>query len=157
MAFNLPVPAPHLDIPLSGFRFGVFFLGKLGISHPLDFRFQSVSGLSIGVELVKEGNSATRSNDLPERVSYSNLVLKRGMPLLSTLSMELQDSFQRFRFSPRDVLVSILDENALPLSSWLFSKAYPVKWSLSTLDADSSAVLIEEIELSYTDFKPLTL
>lgn len=158
MAFNLPIP-PILDDPMLGFRFGVFFLGKIGPSHPLDFRFQSVSGLSISVEVKKEGGAGTNTVNsvLPEGLNYSNLVLKRGKPLVSTLSMEIQKSLESFQFSPRNVLVSVLDENALPINSYIFSEAFPVKWSLSGLEAESNAILVEEMELSYKSFKPFLL
>ena len=158
MAFNLPIP-PGLDDPLLGFRFGVFFLGNIGISHPLDFRFQSVSGLSVQVQTTKksgEGNDVT-GLILPDSLSYPNLVLKRGMPVVSTLSMEIHRSLNQFRFKLRNVLLSILDENGLPLNSYLFSEVYPVKWSLSTLDATSNSVIVEEMELSYRSFKPFML
>lgn len=158
MAFSIPI-LPELDNPLLGFRFGVFFLGSSGISHPLDFRFQSAAGLSVRVEMSGDENEGTgRSRKaLPERIKYENLQLKRGLPLFSTLRMEIHKSLEQFRFSPRNVLVSILDENALPLSSWIFSEAFPVKWSLSELDADSNSVIVEELELKYKNFKPMAL
>lgn len=150
---------PELDNPLLGFRFGVFIFGSAGISHPLDFRFQSAAGFNVSVELSGEGSKGTNSSkrSLPERLKYENLTLKRGLPLFSTLRMEVHKSFSQFRFSPRNVLVSILDENALPLSSWMFSEAFPVKWSLSELSADSNGVIIEELELNYKNFKPMML
>jgi phage tail-like protein len=150
---------PELDNPLLGFRFGVFFLGSTGISHPLDFRFQSVAGLSVSVELSGGGSEGTNASKraLPERLKYENLTLKRGLPLFSTLRIEVHKSFNQFRFSPRNVLVSILDENSLPVSSWVFSEAFPVKWSLSELSADSNGVIVEELELKYKNFKTMML
>lgn len=158
MAFSIPI-LPELDNPLLGFRFGVFFLGKLGIAHPLDFRFQSVSGLGATLELSGEADEGTNSSKraLPEKIKYANLQLKRGLPLFSTLRMEVHKSFSEFRFSPRNVLVCILDENSLPVSSWLFSEAFPVKWSLSELSAESNSVIVEELELKYKKFKSMML
>lgn len=153
MAFSIPLPS-ELDNPLLGFRFGVFFLGPIRTAHPLDFRFQSVSGLGVRLEL---GGAKSGKNELPESVKYDNLSLKRGLPVFSTLRTEVQKSFSEFKFSPRNVLVSILDENALPLSSWVFSEAFPVKWSLSELNAESSSVIIEELELKYKSFKRMAL
>ena len=154
----MPLP-PLLDAPLLGFRFGVFFLGKILVDHPLDFRFQSVSGLSVEVQRSKssgEGANAT-GPELPDKLDYPNLILTRGMPLISTLSMEIHKSLNEFKFNLRNVLLCIFDENGIPINSYLFTEAYPVKWSLSTLDADSNAVIIEEMELSYKNFKPFLL
>jgi len=158
MDANFPV-LDHLTDPLLGYRFCLFFLGTLKVSHPLDFRFQSISGLSASVEVKRTGGTGAnvRNYGFPESTSYSNLILKRGKPTVSTLSMEVQKSLNNFRFKPRNVLLSVLSENALPINSWLISDAYPVRWSLSGLEAEQSGVLIEEMELTYSSFKPYFL
>lgn len=158
MAFDLPLP-PELDDPLLGFRFGVFFLGTIGLDHPLDFRFQSVSGLSVDVQTEQIGGTGTTVSGIrrPTGLNYDNLVLERGMPLISTLGMEIQNSFVNFQFRPRNVLLSVMDENALPLQSWMIQEAFPVKWNISGLDATASRVIVEHIELSYKSFKPFFL
>lgn len=158
MAFNL-LNAPDFDDPLVGFRFGVFFLGGIGIAHPLDFRFKEVSGLDGQLELSPVGDlgQGNSSRQLPNKTKYQNLVLKRGMSNFSTLRMEIQSSLANSRGVARNVLLSILDENGLPVSSWLFSEAYPVRWSLSSLDASSSQVIIETMELTYSKFTSFSL
>ena len=158
MIANLP-SVPLIDDPLLGFRFGVFFLGKLGIAHPLDFRFQEISGLEAHLEVspLSALGQGSNARQLPEKTKYQNLVLTRGMPVLSTLRMEIQDSLAASRGVARDVLISILDENGLPLNNWLFSDAYPVRWSLSGLNASSGQVVIETIELTYSKFKAFSL
>ena len=158
MAFSF-VNTPELDDPLMGFRFGVFFLGSIGLSHPLDFRFQEVSGLDIKLELKRidakgQGDISFR---LPEKKVFSNLVLKRGMPSHSSLRTEIQSDLLNTKSVARDVLVSILDENALPLNSWLFKRAYPVQWSLSSLNANTNQVIIETMELSFDTFQPFSI
>jgi phage tail-like protein len=149
-----------LDDPLLGFRFSVFFLGgPVGLAHPLDLYFQEVSGLGARIEM-KPGNilgEEDSSRQLPGKTVYENLTLRRGMPKFSTLRAEIQASLTDSRRIARNVLVSILDENALPLNSWLFTDAFPVHWSLSSLDAGSGKVIIETMELSYTSFKPFSL
>lgn len=158
MSFEPPGSLGITD-PLLGFRFVVVFLGKLGIDHPLDFRFQSVSGLSTEVKVDRIGGAGmnVRSYNYPKAINYSNLILKRGKPKVSTLSIEFQKSLYRFQFKPRTVLLSVLNQDAIPINNWLFSDAYPVKWSLSGLDANQNDVLIEEMELSYSTFKPFYL
>ena len=158
MGFSF-VNSVELDDPLMGFRFGVFFLGSLGIAHPLDFRFQEVSGLGgrIKMSSVDSMGQGDSSRQLPNKTEYTNLVLKRGMPVISTLRMEIQQSLLQSQRTARNVLISILDENALPLNSWLLKEAYPVHWSISGLNASSSKVIIETIELTYSNFKPFSL
>lgn len=159
MALSL-VNAVALDDPLMDFRFGVFFLGgPVGLAHPLDFRFQELSGLEASVESAPldslgQGDSSRR---FPGKTTYKNLVLKRGMPTFSTLRQEVQQSLASSKHIARNVLVSILDENALPLSSWLFTEAYPVHWSLSALNASSGQVIVETMELTFSNFRAFSL
>jgi len=47
------------------------------------------------------------------------------------------------------VLVTLLDNTRIPIAGWLFMKAYPVKWSVSDLDADANSVVIEHMDLTY--------
>ena len=54
-----------------------------------------------------------------------------------------------FKFAPSNVLVTLLDNTRIPISAWLFMKAYPVKWSVSDLDATANSVVIEHMELAY--------
>lgn len=158
MAFSFN-ELPSLSDPLTGFRFGVFFLGGIGVAHPLDFRFQEVSGLDVRLEVEAADSlgQGDRARQLPGRAVYQNLVLKRGMPGFSSLRSEIQSSLLSSRQTARNVLLSVLDENALPLNSWLFSEAFPVHWSISALDANSSQVIIETMELTYSNFRPFSL
>lgn len=158
MALSFP-SSPELSTPLQGFRFGVFFLGVTGVAHPLDFRFQEVSGIDARIEMesIQSLGEESNSRQLPGKTVYQNLVLKRGMPTASTLRLEVQGSLLSSRRITRNVLVSILNEEALPVSSWLFTDAYAVNWSLSGLNASSGDVIIETMELTYSSFFPFSL
>ena len=137
--------------PPLGFRFGVFFFVGGVVPNPLDFRFKKVSGIGSTVltRTLNEGGQNLYSQKLPERVQYDNLILERGLAVGSPLVVEFNVAMSLFKFSPSNVMVSLLDEAGIPISSWLFMKAYPVKWTVSDLDADSNAVVIETLELSY--------
>jgi phage tail-like protein len=147
----LPGPLPIVGNPPLGFRFGVlFFVGGL-IPNPLDIFFQKVSGLGSTVETtpVEEGGQNLYTQSLPKKIKYENLVLQRGVVVGSPLVIEFNITMSRFKFSPSNVLVTLLDETRIPIAGWLFMKAYPVKWSVSDLDADANSVVIEHMELSY--------
>ncbi len=66
-------------------------------------------------------------------------------------------AMSQFKFNPPNVLVTLLDGAKLPLASWLFQQAYPVKWSVSDLDATSNSVVIERMELVYQHMQPIGL
>lgn len=142
---------PPFQNPPLGFRFGVFFFIGGVVPNPLDFRFKKVSGIgsTITTRTINEGGQNLYSHKLPERVQYENLVLERGLAVGSPLVIEFNIAMSSFQFAPSNVLVSLLDAAGLPISSWLFMNAYPVKWTVSSLDADSNSVVIETMELAY--------
>jgi phage tail-like protein len=159
----MPNPSNPLQLlasgPPLGFRFGVFFFFGGGIPNPLDTRFKKVSGIgsSVSTRPLQEGGQNLFSHHLPERVQYENLVLERGLAVGSLLADEFDSTMSLFKFNPSDVLVSLLDESGLTLSSWLFLKAFPVKWTVSALDAEANQVVIETLELSFQRMQSIRL
>lgn len=136
------------DPPL-GFRFDVRFFKPDGTWNPLDTRFKRVSGIGSTIRL--------GAYQLPEEVTHGNLVLERGLIVNSPLSAKFNTIMSEFKFSPGDVLVSLLDGAGDTISSWLFMKAYPVKWSISDLNADQNEVVIESLELAYRRMQPVRI
>ena len=145
--------------PYLSHRFGVFFfIGGL-IPNPIDLRFQRVSGISSEVQLetINEGGENLNSHRLPSKIGYNNLVLERGYIIGSPLNIEFNATFSTFQFSPSNVLITKFDDNGIPIGSWLYYKAYPVKWSLSDLDAHGNSVAVDTMELAYTRFQVLRI
>ncbi len=147
----IPGPLPIVGSPPLGFRFGVLFFAGGVVPNPLDILFQKVSGLGSTVETsaIEEGGQNLYSQPLPKKIKYENLVLQRGLVVGSPLVIEFNATMSLFKFSPSNVLVTLLDNTRIPIAGWLFMKAYPVKWSVSDLDADANSVVIEHMELSY--------
>jgi phage tail-like protein len=147
---EVPGPLPFGDPPL-GFRFGVVFFAAGVIPNPLDILFQKVSGLRATVNTlpVEEGGQNLYVHRLPGRIQYENLVLERGLVVGSPLAIEFNVAMSLFKFSPSNVLVTLLDDAAIPIAGWLFLNAYPVTWRVSDLDATTNTVVIETLELAY--------
>ncbi len=148
---EVPGPLPFVGNPPLGFRFGVLFFALGVIPNPLDIMFQKVSGLGSTVETspIEEGGQNLYTQKLPKKISYENLVLERGVVVGSPLVIEFNVAMSLFKFAPSNVLVTLLDNTRIPISAWLFMKAYPVKWSVSDLDATANSVVIEHMELAY--------
>ncbi len=145
------------DDLILGFRFGVFFFAGGVVPNPLDIRFQKVAGLSGEVTTVPqvEGGQNLYTQQLPERVGYTNLVLERGMVVGSPLNLEFNAVLSLFKFHPSNVLVTLFGEDKTPLAGWLFVKAYPVKWSTADLDASQKSLVIDTLELTYARMQML--
>ncbi|NEN91272.1 MAG: phage tail protein [Okeania sp. SIO3H1] len=145
--------------PPVGFYFLVNFLVGGIIPNPLDIRFQKVSGISSEIETtdIREGGENIFRHRLPNHVTYNNLILERGMVVGSLLNLEFNVAMSTMKFSPSNVLVILLNEDSLPIAGWLFQRAYPVKWSISDLDANNNAVVIDTMELAYARFQNLRI
>lgn len=146
-------PSILQDFPLS-FRFSVTFFIAGIIPNPLDIRFQKISGIvsEVKTETVNEGGQNLYAHRLPSKVNYETLKLERGMVVGSLLNAEFNLAMSTFTFSPGNVLVTLFNENAAPVSAWMFRKTYPVKWSVSDLDANQDSIVIDSMELAYHQF-----
>lgn len=147
--------------PTLSHRFGVFFKIANTVMNPIDLRFQKVSGLSTEVQLetINEGGDNRQMLRVPKTKSYGNLVLERGylppsvelgLASISPLNLEFMYALETLQFTPSDVLITLFSESGFPVGAWIFRKAYPVKWSVSDLDAQSNSVLIDTMELAYS-------
>ncbi|SDL83018.1 phage tail protein [Kriegella aquimaris] len=138
--------------PPVGFHFKVNFDGVSKNNE--DYRFQSVSGLSVDIETedYAEGGENRFKHKLPVKTKFPNLVLKRGMLLDSEVIAWCQDAIENFVFKPANITIDLLDEEHSPLKTWNIVNAYPVKWSVEDFNAQESKLVIESIELAYNYF-----
>ena len=138
------------QIPV-GFHFKVDF----GESDD-DSRFQEVGGLSaeVSTEEYTEGGLNAYSHKLPMGAKFGNLVLKRGFFLDSKVTEWCRRAIEDFVFEPKEnVNVILLNENHEPLSTWSFSRVWPVKWSISEFKAMDNSIVIESLELAHHGFR----
>jgi phage tail-like protein len=144
--------------PLDCYFMVVFFIGGT-IPNPLDIRFQSVSGINstINTEDISEGGENLFKHKLPTKMSYGELTLKRGLVIGSPLNIEFNIAMSLMKFSPSNVLVMLLNADDVPIASWLFLHAYPTKWEVSDLNADSGKVAIDTMTLTYNRFQHLRI
>ncbi len=131
-----------------------FFFNR--IPSPLDIRFQKISGLSRQLETTphREGGENISNLHLPERITHGPLVLERGVMNLTPLTKVFNDVMGGgFNLRYATVIILLLNHAAAPVCSWTLTKALPVKWQTSDLDANSNAVLINTLELAYQDMR----
>ncbi len=128
-----------------------------GISDMMSGSFQEVSGINVKLdtETIKEGGENRFSHRLPNPPKYDNLILKRGMVLDSALIVWARAALEKFTFTPKSVIVNLLDEAGKPLASWSFVNAYPVALKVSDFKAQENAIVIETLELAYDYFTRL--
>ena len=120
-----------------------------------DVRFQEVTGMGaeITTEEVREGGVNDYIHRIPTGTKYGNLVLKRGYIASSSVTEWCRNTLENFEFEPKDTTVMLLNDQHDPVASWRFSRAYPVKWSVSDFKATENALVIESMELAYSNFR----
>ena len=134
---------------------GFYYKVEFSISKDKnDVRFQAASGLSVeyDMEEFKEGGENRFTHKLPVRTKYADLVLKRGMLTDSKVIDWFLAAFRDRTFVPTDINVILMNEKSEPLRTWKIAHAIPKKWSVSDLNANDNAVVIETMELSYQYF-----
>jgi phage tail-like protein len=142
-----------LSYPQVGFHFLVAF--ELFPQFPNDVRFQEVTGLTATMEMepFKEGGENRFVHQLPVRSSYSELVLKRGKFMGSGILHWCKNAIENFEFKPTNIMISLLNDDHLPLYNWYVINAIPKKLDVSGFNAERSEVVIETMTLSYQYFK----
>jgi phage tail-like protein len=145
-----------MPYPKVGFAFQVKFEG-VG-NQAVDTMFQEVGGLSrqLSIESLEEGGENRFVHRLPGRATYENLSLKRGVVTDSALIKWFEDAIENLDIKPAQVNVMLLDvkkDSFDPIITWNFINAWPVKWSVSNLNATSNAVAIDTIEFAYQYFR----
>lgn len=145
------------DMYLTGFHFSVSFIGidseKKSIIPVVPFAEVSGLGTELQTEDVTDANLHYIYH-LPKPSKSKNLVLKHALTVVpSFITLWAKEALDNFNFHPCTVVVSILNNMHIPVVSWNFSKAYPVKMELSHLDANKSELIIETLELAYLKSK----
>ena len=142
---------PHSSPVVLPFTSAHFVLDIDGLAS---VNFSKCTGLAgeVGVEEYAEGGENRFAHRFPSRASSPNLVLNQGAGPLQ----ELWDWFFEFHttglIAPRDgtvVLMSTVEGDLKPVRVWAFTRGWPVKLTGPDLDAQSSAVAIEAVEIAH--------
>lgn len=138
--------------PPVGFHFKVEFIN---VGNDNDVRFQSVGGLNMefDVENIKEGGQNLFEHKLPARSKFSDLTLKRGLLLDSSLISWVKNALYDREFKPANLNISLLNNKHEPLVTWQVFNAWPRKWNISDLNATENGIMVETLEISYNYFK----
>jgi phage tail-like protein len=128
-------------------------LGSAALSAVFDVAlggFSECSGLEMSMtpEDYKEGGNNGAVLKFPARVTWSNLVLKKGLGS-STRLWDWHYGFVIGKGKRRDGLVVLLNELHVPNSIWFFRRGLPIKYSAPALNAAQNNVAIESLEIAH--------
>lgn len=132
------------------FRFSVVING---VNHAT---FEEFTMPSFQVETmeIKEGGQNAYVHKLPVRVTVGTATLKHGLTRdLKLLNWYMQVLKGDIASAKRYVSIIMFDVNRVPIVTWGFRDAYPIKWSGPNLKSDNNTVAIEEIEFVHQGFE----
>lgn len=133
---------------------GSNFLVDMGVFDPTDIRATffrvELPDAIIDEVAYRNGNEKTQdARKQPGLARYGHLILKRGL----IGSTDLWDWWKQAREGQsgvdRNVIVTLLDEERVPVWLWRFRNAFPVNYRVTPLDASYSDVAVEELTLTF--------
>lgn len=126
-------------------------------------RFSECHGLEVEVEIetYEEGGENGFVHKLPGRMSWPNLVLKRGVTwdndLFDWFNYSTGTNFAAEGRAQRETLgVTLISSSGERLRTWTFYDAIPVKWTGPTFSAESESMPTEELEVAHHGFESVT-
>jgi phage tail-like protein len=110
--------------------------------------FQECTGLdtSLEVEDYKEGGLNDRIRKFPTRVTWTNIVLKRGIGLSDDL-WAWHAAYMTGTGVRRDGIIALEDDQHRPVKQWHFTRGLPIRWTGPAFNAKTSEVAIESLEI----------
>jgi phage tail-like protein len=139
-----------LEYPQPGFHFLVIF--ELLPQFPSDVRWSD--GLTVNTNSAwPEGGENRFAHQLPKSLQFSELVLKRGMFRQSGVVDWARRAMEQFEYKPTNVMISLLDEEHLPIYNWYVVGAVPKRLEISGINAASNEIVVETLALTYQYFK----
>jgi phage tail-like protein len=111
--------------------------------------FTTVSGFSSQADVLEypEGGQNTFVHRLPTRTKQGNITLKRGVIPDSALYEWFQKT--TVQVEPVTLVITLLDTQMKPVKTWNLINAYPVKWTGGDLNASSTEILTESLEIAH--------
>jgi phage tail-like protein len=141
------------DYPQPGFHFSVVF--ELPLQFPNDIQFQEVTGLTVSTEFEAwpEGGENRFSHQLPKKLQFGELVLKRGKFLGSGVLHWARQAMENFDYKPTNLMISLLNDEHIPLYNWYVVNAVPKRLEVSGFNAMNNEIVVETLALNYQYFK----
>jgi phage tail-like protein len=109
--------------------------------------------LTTEIETVKEGGLMTYVHKLPKGVDAGTVKLKHAVAHIDfMLTWYMIAYYGGHKIAQRTLIIVMQDSLLIPVARWMFNDALPIKWTGPTLQAASSTISVEELELAHSGF-----
>jgi phage tail-like protein len=136
------MPADERTDPTAKFRFEVEITGITA------GWFMECGGLTIEREVIarKEGGVNDYVHQLPGRISYSRITLKRGIAD-NVLWNWFQKGLYDGKIERHNVSIVLYNGDRTKTKRWNLTDAFPAKWTGPDFQAESNQIAVETLEL----------
>jgi len=128
------------------------FYFSVDIDDLTDLSFLEVSGLEVEADNIsyRHGNDPSFGTiQMPGVKKSGNLILKKGVFANEDLYQSLISKIALNTYKRMTVVIRLLDENTEPRITWQINNAFPLKYSSTDMNSESSEAAIESIEFSH--------
>ena len=123
-------------------------------------RFKEISGLQVDVDLesFEEGGENGFVHKFSGRMTWPNLVLKRGITKEDVLMSWLNDSVgtgvasNANKVKRTTAAITLIATDGTRLRSWNVADAMPIRWAGPTFSSDAQDAAVEEVEIAHHGF-----
>jgi phage tail-like protein len=125
-------------------------------------RFSEITGLnvSVDVEEIIEGGENGYAHKLPGRMSWPNLIFKRGISQGDALfkwfnkTAGEQFSANGNKLARSTAAITLMGPGGKRLRAWNVDGAFPIKWSGPNFSMNANAAAaVEELEIAHHGFR----
>jgi|TARA_B110000503_G_scaffold39879_1_gene65504 phage tail-like protein len=138
--------------PLPKFYFSV------DIDDLTDLPFLEVSGLEIEADNIsyRHGNDPSWGTiQMPGIKKSGNLILKKGVFAKDDIYQSLISKIALNTYKRMTIVIRLLDETTQPRMTWQIKNAFPLKYTSTDMNSESSESSIETIEFSHQGIEQL--
>jgi len=138
--------------PLPKFYFSV------DIDDLTDLPFLEVSGLEIEADNIsyRHGNDPSWGTiQMPGIKKSGNLILKKGVFAKDDIYQSLISKIALNTYKRMTIVIRLLDETTQPRMTWQIKNAFPLKYTSTDMNSESSVSSIETIEFSHQGIEQL--
>lgn len=116
--------------------------------------FTECSGLNVQREATahQEGGVNDYVHQLPGRIKYSNITLKRGISD-DELWKWFQEGLYDGKVKRQNVSIILFNTDRKKGKRWDLREAFPIKWTGPNLKTDSNGTAIETLEIAHHGFE----
>jgi phage tail-like protein len=113
--------------------------------------FSECSGLKMDMEDAKRHEGGRNNTELrfPTRITWPNIILKRGVSRVSQSGWDWLYDFGDGKVKRKDGLIMLLDSHHLPHNIWTFKRGFPVKFEGPEMNGVGNEVAIESLEIAH--------